>query len=110
MKTTENELLLVFEALANPIRLKIVASLQNNRKYVSELARELGISRPLLYMHLQRLERGGLVVGSLEYSEDGKAMKFYEVTEFEYFLTPKTIADTTVKKLTNTADQNKEEL
>jgi ArsR family transcriptional regulator len=38
-------------------------------------------------MHLQRLEAAGLVVGSLELSEDGKAMKFYEVTDFDLHLT-----------------------
>jgi predicted transcriptional regulator len=43
-------------------------------------------------MHLQRLEAAGLVSGSLELSEDGKAMKYFEVTPFAYTLTPETIA------------------
>jgi DNA-binding transcriptional ArsR family regulator len=65
----------VLAALANPIRLRIVATLATGgRDYVSHLARELEISRPLLHMHLQRLEAAGLIVGSLELSEDGKAM------------------------------------
>ena len=34
-----------------------------------------GTSRPLLYMHLDRLEKAGLVTGQLELSDDGKAMK-----------------------------------
>jgi len=38
-------------------------------------ARRLGTSRPLLYMHLDRLEKAGLVTGQLELSDDGKAMK-----------------------------------
>ncbi|UHA73351.1 ArsR/SmtB family transcription factor [Paenibacillus sp. 481] len=42
--TSEHEWLLLFEALANPIRLKIIASLHGKRKYVSELAREVGIN------------------------------------------------------------------
>ena len=37
-------------------------------------ARRLGTSR-LLYMHLDRLEKAGLVTGQLELSDDGKAMK-----------------------------------
>ena len=37
--------------------------------------RRLGTSRPLLYMHLDRLEKAGLVTGQLELSDDGKAMK-----------------------------------
>jgi len=61
MKANGNELLRVFEALANPHRLWIVAALAEQRKYVSELAREVRLSRPLLYLHLQRLEAAGLV-------------------------------------------------
>ena len=32
-----------------------------------------------MHLHRQRLEAAGLIVGSLELSEDGKAMKYYEV-------------------------------
>jgi ArsR family transcriptional regulator len=79
-------------ALANPIRLRILAQLAGHRDYVSHLAREIGVSRPLLHMHLQRLEAVGLVVGSLELSEDGKAMKFYDVAPFDVHLTAATVA------------------
>ena len=74
-----DDLLGVLAALANPIRLRILAQLADGRDYVSHLAREIGVSRPLLHMHLQRLEAVGLVVGSLELSEDGKALRFYDV-------------------------------
>src|SRR3954454_14299468 len=79
-------------ALANPIRLRIIATLSGGRDYVSHLAREIGVSRPLLHMHLQRLEAAGLIVGSLELSEDGKAMKYYEVAHFDLHLTATTLA------------------
>lgn len=82
----------VFSALANPIRVRILAKLVEGRDYVSHLARELGISRPLLHMHLQRLEAAGLVVGSLELSDDGKAMKYFEVADFALHVTPTSIA------------------
>ena len=49
-------------ALSNPHRLRIVAALQSGgRNYVSQLAREMGISRPLLHLHLQKLQDAGLV-------------------------------------------------
>ena len=80
-------------ALANPIRLRIVAELADGRDYVSHLAREIGVSRPLVHMHLQRLEEVGLIVGSLELSEDGKAMKYFEVAEFSLHLTASAIAE-----------------
>ena len=43
-------------------------------------------------MHLQRLETVGLVVGNLELSEDGKALKFYDVADFDIHLTAATVA------------------
>src|SRR5438105_13549699 len=92
-------------ALANPIRLRIVAKLAGGRDYVSHLAREIGISRPLLHMHLQRLEAAGLIAGSLELSEDGKAMKYYEVTDFDVHLSASALTEA-VKTLT-TSDPGK---
>ena len=70
-----------------------MAKLAGGRDYVSHLAREIGVSRPLLHMHLQRLEAVGLLVGNLELSEDGKAMKFYEVADFDLHLTASTLAE-----------------
>jgi DNA-binding transcriptional ArsR family regulator len=88
-----DELLRVLTALASPHRLRILAALRDGRDYVSRLARELGMSRPLLHMHLQRLEAAGLVIGRLELSEDGKAMKYFEAADFGLHLTPDRIAD-----------------
>jgi DNA-binding transcriptional ArsR family regulator len=91
---SEAELLAVLTAVANPIRLRIVAELTDGRIHVSELARRLGISRPLLYMHLDRLEKAGLIVGQLELSEDGKAMKYFALAPFELTLTASVITET----------------
>lgn len=86
-----DELLQVLATLANPHRLRVVAALAAERNYVSQLARELGISRALLQVHLRKLEAAGLVSADIEVSEDGKAMKFYDVTPFAFQLTPETI-------------------
>ena len=80
-------------ALANPLRLRIKAKLAGGRDYVSHLAREIGVSRPLLHLHLQRLEAAGLIVGSLELSQDGKAMKYYDVAEFDLHLSAPVLAE-----------------
>jgi len=86
-------LLAVLAALANGHRLRILATLDaQGRQYVSQLAREVGISRPLLHLHLQKLEAVGLVRSRLELSSDGKALNFFEVTKFDIELTPATIA------------------
>jgi predicted transcriptional regulator len=89
---TGEELLKVLTALGNPHRMRIVAALLGGRNYVSRLARDLGIGRPLLHMHLQRLEAAGLVAGKLEVSEGGKAMKYFELTPFCFALTPEVVA------------------
>jgi predicted transcriptional regulator len=92
-RTGGDRLLAMLAALANPHRLRIIAALTSDgRNYVSQLARVLGISRPLLHLHLQRLEEAGLVAGKLELSEDGKALNYYEVRKFDFELTPAAIA------------------
>lgn len=80
-------------AIAHPLRLRIIAELAGGRVHVSELARRLGMSRPLLYMHLDRLEKAGLVAGSLELSADGKALKYFELEPFELRVTAGVIID-----------------
>ncbi len=89
-------------ALANPHRLRIVAALATSgRNYVSQLAREIGISRPLLHLHLQKLEAAGLVTSQLELSHDGKALNFFDVTAFALELTPAAIAAAVTSLTTN---------
>ena len=86
-------LLAQLAALANPHRLRIIAALANGgRNYVSQLARELGIGRPLLHLHLQKLEDAGLVTSQLELSQDGKALNYFEVSPFGLELNPAAIA------------------
>ena len=85
------DLIRVLAALSNPHRVRILASLAAGRNYVSQLARDVDLGRPLVHMHLQRLEGAGLVKGRLELSEDGKAMKFFEISPFRIELTPEAI-------------------
>jgi DNA-binding transcriptional ArsR family regulator len=94
--TDGDQLLATLAALANPHRMRVVAALAGGgRNYVSRLAREIGISRPLLHLHLQKLQDAGLVTSKLELSKDGKALNYFEVTEFAFYVTPATVADAT---------------
>jgi predicted transcriptional regulator len=96
-----DQLLAMLAALANPHRLRIIAALTSGgRNYVSQLARELGISRPLLHLHLQKLQDAGLVTSQLELSQDGKALNYFEVRRFDFALTPAAIAEA-AKSLTS---------
>lgn len=93
MPSNGESLLAELHALANPHRLRIIAALvAGGRNYVSQLAREIGISRPLLHLHLQKLEEAGLVSSKLELSADGKALNYYDVARFAIELTPETLA------------------
>ena len=79
-------LLRALSALANPHRLRILAALTPGRTYVSELARRLQMNRPLLYMHLQKLEAAGLVTGELVTAPDGSSVKYVEAVPFALVL------------------------
>ena len=93
--TTEGDrLLATLAALASPHRMRVVAALAlGGRNYVSQLAREIGISRPLLHLHLQKLEDAGLVTSKLELSQDGKALNYFDVIPFAFQITPAAITE-----------------
>jgi DNA-binding transcriptional ArsR family regulator len=89
-----DQLLEMLAALANPHRLRIIRALHlRGRIYISQLARDLGISRSLLHLHLRKLEDAGLVTSQLEISEDGKALNYFQLAPFDVSLTPSAIAD-----------------
>lgn len=80
-------------AIASPQRMRILALLADQPLHVSELARRVGMSRALLYMHLTRLEEAGFVAGHLELGDDGKAMKIFEVVPFQITIDTKSVVD-----------------
>src|ERR1700728_4110036 len=88
---TSEQLVAMLTAIAHPLRMRIIAELAEGRVHVSELARRLGMSRPLLYMHLDRLEKAGLVTGALELSGGSEGMEYYELVPSEVRVTPETV-------------------
>jgi predicted transcriptional regulator len=104
-----DDLVQVLATLANPHRMRVVAALTRERNYVSKLARELGISRALLQVHLRKLESAGLVSARMELSPDGKALNFYEVRPFDVRLTPETVAQAAAKLGTVVKPSDEEE-
>ena len=92
MPSEADRLLSALAALDSPHRLRIIVELMQGREYVSELSRRLDLSRPLLYLHLEKLETAGFVTSKLELGEDGKAMKYYELRDFDVHLSPAVIA------------------
>lgn len=84
-----DEIIDLCEVLSNKHRLCIIAALSEKRKYTSELTRELEISRPLLYLHLRKLEEMGILKGKTELGKGNRARRYYELCDFELCLNGK---------------------
>ncbi|WP_297486629.1 winged helix-turn-helix domain-containing protein [Thermococcus sp.] len=81
------ELVRIGEALGNPVRVRILKMLCEKEWYVYELAKELGISRQLLYLHLKKLEKAGLVESELRLEPgDPRAKKYYRAKQFRIII------------------------
>lgn len=65
----------VFNALADPVRLKILEFLRNGERCVCEIVPYVGIAQPLISRHLAILKRCGLVKDRREGNR-----RFYSVT------------------------------
>jgi len=77
----------LMKALSNPLRLKILALCSLRRRSNRELRDLLGISKPLLILHLKELVRKGLLLVETEIDE-GRALirKYYRTSDFDIHL------------------------
>jgi hypothetical protein len=73
--------------------MRIVATLLGGGTHVSQLARDLEVSRPVLHVHLAKRQDAGLVTSGLRFSDDGKSLRHFELQPFDIRLTPEIIAD-----------------
>ncbi|NGZ74361.1 ArsR/SmtB family transcription factor [Saccharibacillus alkalitolerans] len=53
--------LVVYEALASEVRIKIIQLLSKNKMNIKELAEELKISSPIVIKHIKKLEDAGII-------------------------------------------------
>ena len=87
-----NNLVSVLKALANPIRIKILIMCAEKEKTNRELRDALGISKPLLIVHLKELVKNGLLTYRVELDEDEMLIKkYYTTTNFNLVINPKTL-------------------
>jgi ArsR family transcriptional regulator len=86
-------LVMTLKALANPIRLRIIASLAEEPKHAYALAKEMGLSYPLTHLHLKGLKKMGLIeeIEHEELTKGRPAAKIYAPVKFELLLTPENI-------------------
>ncbi len=77
----------IMKAFSNPIRLKILALCSIRRRSNRELKEILGISKPLLILHLKELVKKGLLTVETELDENKAVIrKFYKISNFEICL------------------------
>ncbi|MDH7563476.1 MAG: winged helix-turn-helix domain-containing protein [Candidatus Bathyarchaeota archaeon] len=92
-ETQSQEMVKTLKALANPVRLKMIASLGENPKNLYALAKELSLPYPLAYLHLDGLKKRGLVkeVREEKKVEGLPSVKYYAPADFKLVLTPSII-------------------
>ena len=84
MGKTLQQIVEIGEAISHPLRLKLIYMLSEREWYVYELAKELNVSRQVLYLHLKRLEKAGFVESDLRLEEDDmRAKKFFRLKDFD---------------------------
>ncbi len=85
----DEELVEKLSALGHIYRLKILTALTEEEKYLSEIAKEVGISRALANVHLKKLREAGLVKTRVLLLEDkARALRYYELNDFHIELSP----------------------
>ncbi len=85
-------LIKAMKVLSNPVRLKIIASLQREPKHIYALAKELQLSYPLVHLYLQSLEDLGIVISRIDESKmDERERKVYSIVPFQISITPELI-------------------
>ncbi len=72
--------------LSHPLRNKIGQILDKADEqgcYTAEIAKNLGVSRELVFFHLLKMDEAGLVVGehALKTGDPSRAVKYYKFTE-----------------------------
>jgi DNA-binding transcriptional ArsR family regulator len=81
----------VFEALSNSHRLRILAELADGKQTITELSKKLEISPPLVFLHLRKLIKAGLIrEGNKEtINREGLPplnMSYYEINDFNFVI------------------------
>lgn len=94
-ESEQKRMVKVLKALANPIRLRMLASLYEEPKTVYNLAKELDLPYPLAHLHLKSLKMLSLVkeVRREKRAEGMPTIKYYAPSDFDFSLTPKTIRE-----------------
>jgi DNA-binding transcriptional ArsR family regulator len=88
----------VFKALSNPHRLRILAELANGKQTITDLSRTLQMSPPLVFLHLRKLVKAGLVREEYRKTIIREGLPplnklYYEIDDFEFVVNTKKILE-----------------
>ena len=100
--------------LGNLTRLRVIAALKERPMFVQELSSRLGVSYPLLHLHLKNMEKHGLVKSEYKIGTDKTkryVKRYFSVVDFRLEVTPDLIArlDAASEESTNQSDQKQKE-
>ena len=89
------KLVKTLKALANPLRLRMIASLAEEPMHAYALAKEMGLSYPLTHLHLKGLRKMGLIkeIVPETKSEGRPPSRTYTPSDFELVLNPSKILE-----------------
>ena len=79
------------KALAHPLRLRILVLLakESEDMYLNQIANKLEINRALAKIHLNKLERGGIVRSRVVLVEgEARALRYYKLQDFDIHVSP----------------------
>ena len=80
-------------ALGHPTRIRILMELTKGENYLSEVAKNVGISRALAKVHLKKLRENGLVESRiLTLEEEARALRFYKILDFSFNISTESLA------------------
>ncbi|MGC8608160.1 MAG: ArsR/SmtB family transcription factor [Vulcanisaeta sp.] len=84
------ELARIMDALGHPMRLRIIALLRmNGQLYLADIAKRLGVSRALAKVHLNKLQKAGLVTSRVELVPgEARALRYYQLVDFKVTVYP----------------------
>ncbi|WP_041613504.1 ArsR/SmtB family transcription factor [Paenibacillus sp. JDR-2] len=82
MLSTNAESLMVYEALASEVRLKIIDKLFERERHVKELASEMFLSSAVISGHIRKLEQAGIVGSKMKRIDGGTYKYCYIKSEF----------------------------
>lgn len=86
-------------ALGHPTRLMILMELTKGENYLSDIAKNVGISRALAKVHLKKLREAGLVESRVLVVEDeARALRFYKINEFNVNISTDRLAEEVKKE------------